>query len=452
MQIQKDTLSEIHQLIDARDWPAIRAHLVTWPKMDIVDLLRSLPPASRLVVFRLLPRETAAIVFSLLSADEHKELLTEMSNEETRILLAGLSPDDRTQLLEEMPGRMTQKLLNLLGKNDLEEARQLLGYPSESVGRLMTPDYVAVRPEWTVQEALNHLRRTARTSETIDVLYVVDAEWLLLDELDIKRFLLADPEETVAGIMDHTFISLSAADDREEAVRTMERYDLSVLPVVDSGGILVGIVTFDDVMDVAAAEVTEDFHRTAGVAPVAGSYRNAQPWMLYRKRIGWLLILVFMNIFSGAAIASFEDTIAAAVALVFFLPLLIDSAGNAGSQSATLMIRALALGDVRLNDWGRLLGKELGIATALGITMALAVSWLGIVRGGTDVAIVVAATMVLVVIIGSMIGTLLPFVLSRLKLDPAVASAPLVTSLADISGVLIYFSLATWWLRATGNR
>jgi magnesium transporter len=336
-----------------------------------------------------------------------------------------------------------------LSPEDLQEARTLLGYPEESIGRLMTPDYVAVRPEWTIRQALAHVRRTGRASETITILYVVDSKWRLLDELDIRRFLLADVDDTVAQIMDHTLVSLSAFDDREEAVRTMERYDLAVLPVVDSDGILVGIVTFDDVLDVASAEATEDFHRTAAVAPLAGNYRDASIWMLYRKRIGWLVILVFMNIFSGAAIATFEDTIAAAVALVFFLPLLIDSAGNAGAQSATLMIRALAVGDVKLGDWSRMLGKEFGTAAALAVTMGLAVSWLGVFRGGADVGLVVTLTMMLVVMVGSVIGTMLPFVLSRLKLDPATASAPLITSLADISGVVIYFSLATWLLDVT---
>lgn len=443
------TPTDLQDAIERRDWDQVQTDIAGWADTELIEVLRELPPRSRPVVFRLLPRDTSAVVFALMTADEQNALLEALTSDETRELISDLSPDDRTHLLQELPGRATQRLLNLLDPDDLRETRQLLGYPAESVGRIMTPDYVAVRPDWAIRQALDHLRDIAPSSETIHVIYVVDRNWHLLDELDIRRFLLASPGATVASVMDHTFISLNASDDREQAVRMMERHDLSVLPVVDPDGVLVGIVTFDDVMDVASAEVTEDFHRTAGVEPVAGSYREAKPWMLYRKRVVWLLLLVFMNIFSGAAIASFEDTIAAAVALVFFLPLLIDSAGNAGSQSATLMIRAIAVGDVRLGDWGRLLGKELGIAAGLGLTMAFAVSWLGVWRGGQDVAIVVALTMMLVVIVGSMIGTLLPFVLSRLKLDPAAASAPLVTSIADISGVLIYFSIATWWLDVT---
>lgn len=437
---------DVKNIIAARDWQTLRTTIQEWPEAEIADLLLELEPMDRAVMFRLLSRYKGGIVFSLLDFDQQNELLDQLTRDETRYLLAHLSPDDRTQLFEELPGEVTQKLLNLLSPEDLAETRRLLGYPDESVGRLMTPDYVAVRPDWTIQRALEHARSRGKDSETINVLYVTDKSWKLIDALDLRRFILADPSKTVADIMDTTFISLSAFDDREIAVHTMQRYDLAVLPVVDSAGVLVGIVTFDDVMDVAQEETTEDFHKTAAVAPIRGSYRNAAFTDLYRKRIGWLVILVFMNIFSGAAIASFEATIEAAVALVFFLPLLIDSSGNAGSQAATLMVRALAMGDVKLGDWTRLLGKELLVATALGITMGAAVSMIGVIRGGPEVGIAVTLTMVTVVIVGSVIGTLLPFLLSRLNMDPAAARAPLITSLSDISGVIIYFSIATWIL------
>jgi magnesium transporter len=437
-----DLLDAIH----AQDRDGIQETTHDWPAADLSEVLFDLPPTERVVLFRLLSHRQAVEVFSLLDVDRQNRLLEDLTSEETRELLIRLSPDDRTHLLEELPGQATQKLLNLLTSPDLEEARLLLGYPEGSVGRLMTPDYVAVRPDWPVQVAIDHTRRLGDDRETIDVLYVTDLDWHLIDALPLRRFILADPDKLVRDIMDNVYVGLSAYDDREEAVRAMERYDLAVLPVMDSDGILVGIVTFDDVMDVAEQEATEDFHRTAAVAPFTGNYASASARSLYRRRLPWLVILVFVNIFSGAVIASFEDTIAAAVALVFFLPLLIDSAGNAGAQASTLMIRALAVGDVRIGDWTRLMLRELGIATALGASMGIAVSWLGVLRGGTDVGIVVTITMVLVVTLGSMIGMTLPFVFSRLKWDPATASGPLITSLADISGVLIYFSLATWLL------
>lgn len=438
--------NNIEVLLQSKRWMELRETLASWPPAEIADLLMNLDNVDRALLFRSLPRLVSSEVFAYMETEEQNGLLADLTAEETRHLLAHLSPDDRTQLFEELPGQATQKLLNFLSAEDLREARQLLGYPEESVGRLMTPDYVAVRPEWTIQHALEHIRSRGRNSETINVIYVTDANWRFLDALDLRHFILADPEQRVADIMDQSYVRLSAFDDREKAVQVMQRYDLPVLPVVDSDGILVGIVTFDDVFDVAEEETTEDFHKTAAVTPIRGSYSDAHIPELYSKRIGWLLALVFVNIFSGGAIAAFEDTLAASIALVFFLPLLIDSSGNAGSQAATLMVRALAMGDVCLKDWARILGKEILVAGLLGLTMGAAVSLIAAWRGGPDVSVVVSLSMVLVVVVGSTIGTILPFVLSRLKFDPATASAPLITSLADISGVVIYFSLATWLL------
>lgn len=439
-------LDEVQALIAEQRWLDLREQLSRWPAPEIADLLRELSNAERMLVFRVLPRTLAGEVFSYLEHDDQYELLTSLSQEETRLLLANLSPDDRTQLFEELPGQVTQKLLNLLSPHDLKEARQLLGYPEESVGRLMTPDYVAVRPNWTIAKALEHIRVRGRDSETIDVIYVTDEKWHLLDAIELRRFILAEPTQTVRSLMDESYVVLSAFDDRERAVEALRRYSLPALPVVDSDGVLVGIVTFDDLIDVAEEEVTEDFHRSAAIEPLRGSYLETPILELVQKRVPWLVALVFVNVFSGATIAAFEETIAAVVSLVFFLPLLIGSAGNAGSQSATLTVRALATGDIESGDWWRLLAKELLVAFLLGSAMALAVGVLGIIRVGWQVAGVVSLTMLVLVLMGSLIGMSLPFLLRRLGLDPATASGPLVTSLSDIVGVLIYFSLATWLL------
>jgi magnesium transporter len=442
----KDLLKpEILELIEARDWTSLRDVLADWPAPEVADLILHLRKQDRVLLYRSLPRTVATDVFSYLDVEQQDELLRDLTDEETRRLLADLPPDDRTHLLEEMPGQATQRLLNLLGHEDLKEARWLLGYPEGSVGRLMTPDYVAVHPDWTVQDALQHIRVHGRDSETVNRIYVIDERWHLLDDIELRRFILAPPSAAVADIMDSTFASLSAFADREEAVALIRRYDQTAVPVVDSDGILVGIVTVDDVLDVQEEEATEDFHRVGSVGPIRTSLRDATVSFLYQRRIGWLLALVFMNIFSGAGIAAFEDTLAASLALAFFLPLLIDSGGNAGSQSATLMIRALATGDVRMGDWFRLLGKEFGVALLLGLTMAAGAATIAYFRA-PEVMVVVAVTMIAIVLWGSLIGMLLPFVLTRLGRDPATASAPLITSLADISGVLIYFSIATWYL------
>jgi magnesium transporter len=439
-------LGTILELIENRKWAELRALLSEIPSPDIAALLSELDKNERVLVFHSLPRSLAADVFAHLEPERQNAFLTEMTDEETRHLLANLSPDDRTHLLEELPGPVTQRLLHLLSSEDLAEARFLLGYPEESIGRLMTPDYVAIRPQWTIQKALEHIRQFGKESETINRIYVVDETWRLLDDVGLRRIILADPSATVETIMDHTFVSISAFADREEAVRMIGRYDVVALPVVDSDGILIGIVTVDDVLDVALEEATEDVHRFGSVEPIRGSLREARLTVLFQKRVWWLLALVFVNLLSGAVIAQHEEMIAKFVALVFFLPLLIASAGNAGSQAATLMIRALATGDVQTTDWFRLLGKELAVSAALGLAMGLAVSFIGIFRGGSEVAWIVATTMIAVVIIGSLVGMSLPFLLNRMNLDPATASAPLVTSIADITGVLVYLSIASWFL------
>lgn len=434
---------KIKELIEQRKWTDLREILVGYPAPDITALLRDLEKPERVLLFRLLPRQLSSEVFSYMDAADKDSLLKDLTDEETRHILSNLSPDDRTDLLSELPGQATQRLLNLLSYEDLREARQLLGYPEESVGRLMTPDYVAVRPDWTIEQALEHIRSRGKRSETVNVIYVTDASWTLLDSLELGRFILAPPSATVQQIMDYSFVSIAAFEDREEAVRMIQHYDLYALPVVDSQGVLLGIVTVDDVLDVAQKETTEDFHKAAAVAPLKTSYRESNIWSLYRKRIGWLAGLVLVNLVSAGVIAAYEETLAASIALAFFIPLLIASGGNAGAQSATLMIRAIATGDVTMKHWLWAVGREVGIGVILGITMGLAAWAIGFIRGGVEIAAVVALSMVAIVAVTNLIGVVLPFLLVQLRLDPAVASNPLITSVADVAGLLIYFSVAT---------
>jgi len=449
----KDLLKpEIKNFIQEKKWGALKEVLPNWPPAEVADLIKVLDRPDRVLLFRSLPRQFAAKVFAELEPMEQDVLLKDLTAQETARLLADLSPDDRTALFEELPSQVTRRLFELLTPEDLKEVKQLLGYPEESVGRLMTPDYVAVRPNWTVGKALEHIRKTGKNSETINRIYVTDEEGKLLDDVKLQEFILADPSTPVERLMNYSFVSISAFEDQEQAVKMIKKYNLSALPVVDSEGILLGIVTFDDLMDVADEEVTEDFQKIAAISgekehgDFFGNILKAPLSLLYRKRVGWLVFLVFMNIFSGGAAAIFEKTIARYIVLIFFLPLLIDSGGNAGSQAATLMVRALALGDVKLSDWVRLLGKEFAVAGLLGATMGAAVLILGIFRGGPEIAIIVALSMLLIVIVGSIIGMSLPFIFTRLGRDPATASGPLITSICDITGILIYFSIATWLL------
>ncbi|TVR08308.1 MAG: magnesium transporter [Planctomycetota bacterium] len=435
----------LQQAMERSDWETFTQHANQLPVQDVADFLFYLNANQRIIAFRALPRELAGDVFAYLDPEIGERLIRELSNEEAHGVFAELSPDDRAALLHELPAAVTKRLLATLPPHELTHARAMLGYPEESVGRRMTPEYMSVRANWTIQTALDHIRSHGQDREILSVIFVTDDQGRLQDSLRLRRFVLGDPNALVESIMDRKFISVSAFDDQEEAAQTLQHYDLLAMPVTDSQGILIGVVSIDDIMDVAEEEVTEDFHRVGAVNNIRTSLREATLTLLWRKRISWLVILVGMNIFSGAGIAYFEDTIEAMVALVFFLPLLIDSGGNAGSQSATLMVRALAVGDVRISDWTSLLGREITVALMLGVTMAAAVSLVAYYRA-PEVMVIVALTMICTVLVGSVVGMLLPFLLTKLRMDPATASAPLITSIADICGVLIYFSIATWWL------
>jgi magnesium transporter len=307
----------------------------------------------------------------------------------------------------------------------------------------MTSEYAVLRPGLTAREAIEALRGQAQSKETIQVAYVLSPQRRLLGTVLLEDLVLAPGDRRVEALMRADPPFVRADDPAEEAARAIARYDLPAIPVINGGEMMVGIVTADDAMDVAEAEATEDFHKLAGATGAHAPLGAAPLGLLYRKRVLWLVMLVFANLFSGLGLALHEDTIAAHIALVFFLPLLIASGGNAGSQAATLMVRALATGEVEARDWARLLVREALVAVALGATMALAVSLIGLWRGGAEIALVVAITMVLVVLAGSLVGMSLPFILSRFGADPATASAPLVTTMADVAGVLIYLGVAT---------
>jgi len=420
--------------------------------MDELDYLQLAEAINRgsgfevIVLFRFLSRELAKKVFQELSHDKQEDIVKGLAQHASKVadLLNDMEPDDRTAFLGELPGEVAQRLMQLLTPDNREIATRLLGYPEDSIGRLMTPEYVAVKPHFTVEDTLAHIRKYGHDSETLNVIYVVDDNWQLIDDIRIREIILASPEQRISDLIDYKFTSLNAFDDQETAVIAFKMYDRVVLPVLDTTGTLLGIVTIDDVFEVAEEEETEDFHKFGAVQDAIVSPLQASVSFLYKKRVFWLTALVFVNVFSGAIIQNFENVLERTLSLVFFLPLLIDSGGNAGSQSATLMIRALAMGDVEIRDWTKLLGKELLVSLLLGLTMALGVSFVSALRA-PEIMLVLAVTMTLIVIVGSLIGMLLPFIFTRLKIDPATASAPLITSLADILGVLIYFTVASKW-------
>ncbi len=439
-----EIIKNFQELIEAREWLLIRKEVLDLEPVLIAEIIEELSDEDDTVLFRLLPREIAKETFQNLTYEKQEQIIHSLAQNVNKLtdLLNDLDPDDRTAFFEELPGQVAQRLLQLLSLEERRVATKLLGYPEDSIGRLMTPEFVAVKPYFTIRQTLEHIRVYGRNSETLSVIYVVNDNWKLIDDIRISEILLAPEEAKVEDVMDDRFIALNALDDQEVAVRVFLDHDRVALPVVDTEGLLLGIVTVDDVMDVAEEETTEDFHKFGSFQDAIINPLKAKVGLLYKKRILWLTALVFMNVFSGAAIAHFENVITAAVSLLFFLPLLIGSSGNAGAQSATLMIRSLAVGDVDMKDWLRLLGKEVLVSLLLGITMAIGVSLIASFRA-PDIILVVSLTMVLTVMVGSLIGLLLPFVFTKFKLDPAAASAPLITSIADITGVCIYFSIAS---------
>lgn len=438
--------TEIINVIENQRWDKLKYLLSNMHAAEIVDIIRILDgDRNRSIVFRLLSRETAAYVFSELETEEQEKIIVSMNENELKELIHEMSPDDRTSLFEELPADITKKIFSLMGENDLNITRQLLGYPEYSIGRIMTPEYIDVYPDYSVKQTLEYIRKYGKDSETFEVIYIVDKDGTLLGYILLKDLLFASHNEKIENLMHTDIIYLSVYSDQEEAVRVGRKYDLLYIPVVDSKNALIGIVTIDDIFDIAKKEDTEDFHKLGAISvdnDFDGNIKQANPLILYKKRILWLFILVFVNIISGYVIGLFEETISRYVSLIFFLPLLIDSAGNAGAQSSTLIIRSLSVGDVKNTDWLFMLGKEALVSVVLGITMSIAVSLIAVFRGGLIIAFAVSISMILVVVIGSLIGLCLPFLFVKLKKDPTTSSVPLVASICDIIGTAIYLLIS----------
>ncbi|AGA34079.1 Mg/Co/Ni transporter MgtE / CBS domain protein [Thioalkalivibrio nitratireducens DSM 14787] len=429
--LEHDAVEHLAELIDEN------------PAQDIALALGELPRQHWHALFERLNHERTAEIYAHLPTEHQTVLLEQLDPAEATRLIGELSYDDAAAVLDELEDDHAEAILAALPEGDQQALSSLLAYPEESAGRIMTPEFATVRPEWTVAEALDHLREHSEIAETVNTIFAVSPEGQLLGWMRLKELLLSRPSVTVESRIHTDIVSIEAQEDQEEAARRISHYDLDVLPVVDERGVILGIITVDDVLDIIRDETTEDFHRMAAVGDMPLSLRDASMRLLYRKRVGWLVILVLVNLLSGTAIAFFEASIEAVVALVFFLPMVIASGGNAGAQASTLMVRALATGDIQTRDWFRMAAKEVSVSAGLGISMAAAIWLTGNWLGNLEVANAIALAMFLVVLFGSMFGMSLPFLLTRLRLDPATASAPLITSVVDVIGIIIYFGVAT---------
>ncbi|MBO0719665.1 MAG: magnesium transporter [Blastocatellia bacterium] len=450
--------TRLDESLRSRDFVGLREAVDHMPPADVANLISELPSEQQVPLFRVLPRDTAAAAFEYLPWEKQEELLRSLGQEDVGGILNEMSPDDRTMLLEELPAAVTRQLLNLLDDQERAVALKLLGYPESSVGRLMTPYYIAVAPDWTVQQVLDYVRRHGHDSETLNLIYVVDDRGVLIDDIRMRKFLLSDPEKRVSDLMDGVYTALKATDDRETAVNVFRKADLAALPVTDSDGVLIGIVTNDDILDVAEERATEDIQMFGGSEAFDEPYMTIAFFRMVKKRASWLVLIFIAEMLTATAMGYFENEIKKAVVLALFIPLIISSGGNSGSQAATLVIRALALGEVTLRDWWRIMRREifsglvlgsiLGIIGFLRITLWSAFSnlygahWL-------LVAITVGVALVGIVLWGTLAGSMLPLIMRRLGLDPAASSAPFVATLVDVTGVVIYFSVAMIILRGT---
>jgi len=446
------------ELIAARRFGELRGVLVNLEPPDAAELIVELGVEHEAVVFRLLPKQRAIQVFEHLPFEAQESLLRSMADKDVAAILDDMSPDDRTELLGELPGKVMKRLVNLLSADERKVATRLLGYPEESIGRLMTPDYVQVKSFWTVREALDHVRLYGQDSETLNVVYVTEKGGRLIDDLRMRELLLIDPDARIAELMDLQFVALDDHADQEEAVAEFRRHDRTALPVVNEEGILVGIVTVDDVLDVAEAEATEDIHMLGGSQAFDEPYLSIRIGTMVRKRAPWLILLFFGQLLTATAMSGFQDALSQALVLALFVPLIISSGGNSGSQAATLIIRALTTGEATLRDWWRVVIREAGAAAIIGLILA-ALGFARVAVGqafgsgfGEHWALIgatIGLSLLFVVLWGSLMGTIMPMVLQRLGADPAASSTPFVATLVDVTGIVLYFSVATIVLRGT---
>jgi len=449
---------EIRALLDARDLGTLKEVLSDWTPADIAELISDLPEHEQALIFRILPRDLAADVFEYIDFDMQERLLKGLGNEEVAAILNEMSPDDRTALLTDLPGSAARQMITLLSPEERKLAVTLLGYPEDSVGRLMTPDYIAVKPGWTINEVLEHIRKYGKDSETLNVHYVVDEKGKLIDDIKIRDIILAPLDSKVSDLMDENFVALHVTDDQESAVQTFKKYDRVALPVIDAQGLLIGIVTVDDVFDVAEEEATEDIHKLAAVEALEEPYSTIPLLSMVKKRALWLTILFIGEIMTAIAMGYFENELSKAVVLSIFIPLIISSGGNSGSQAATLVIRAMAIGEITLKDWWLIMRREIMSGFSLGCILGsigfIQVTVLANFTGSIGehwilIGFTVGFSLIGIVMWGTLSGSMLPFILKKVGADPATSSAPLVATMVDVTGLIIYFSVAILFLSGT---
>ncbi len=449
--------ADFEEIIAAKDWDGLRDALTEIPAADIAELIVELPAEDEGIIFRMLPRDRAATVFEYLPLDHQQKLVQSLSGPQVQTILNDMTPDDRTRLFEELPAEVTRRLLDTLSPEELKQARILLGYPEGTAGRYMTPEYVALPPDITAREALERIRKTGRGKETLAILYIVNSEGRLLEDLRLGSLVLADPNMMIGDIEDRPAVHIQATALGEDVVRAFERYDRVALPVVDKDLKMLGIITADDVLEFAQKRATQEMQKLGGSEALDAPYREVSFWSMAKKRGGWLAALFLGETLTAQAMGKYEPAIAALPMLSLFVPLIISSGGNSGSQATSIIIRSLALKELRLRDIfyvarrelisGITLGTFLGAIGFCRIVLWYMFGWQMYEGHPYLMGLTVWCSLIGVVAFGSMVGSMLPFILRKMGFDPATASAPFVATLVDVSGLIIYFYVATIILR-----
>ncbi len=449
---------ELKELIATRNFVALREAFADWSAADVAECITDLAEDEQAILFRILPHDQATEVMEYLDPDAQQVVLKAMGTAEAARVLNDMSPDDRTALLEELPGAAVVQMLQLLSPEEKAIAQTLLNYPEDSVGRLMTVDFIGVRDGWTVQQVFDYIREHGHRSETLHVIYITDERGILIDDLRIADLLVAPLRTPVTEIRDSNFVALRVTDAAEQAIAVFKKYDRTALPVIDSEGKLVGIVTVDDILDLQEEQTTEEMQKIGGVEALDEPYMEAPLFDLVRKRAVWLVVLFIGQMLTATVMGVFEKELASALVLALFIPLIISSGGNSGSQASTLIIRAMSLGEITIHDWWRVAKREIASGLLLGGLLA-GIGFLRIVVWSQFTPVygphyfligaTVSAAILGVVLWGTLSGSMLPLILRRCGLDPATSSAPFVATLVDVTGLIIYFSAATLILRGT---
>lgn len=439
----------IQELLQTQQYTRLRQLLVDLNDADIAACMEELPEQSMVKAFRILPKDLAADIFSYLDVELQQTVITSLTEREAASIIDNLMADDAVDLLEEMPANVVKRLLESASAETRRDINHLLRYPEDSAGSIMTVEYVDLKESLTVEGAIERIRIVGLDSETINICYVLDAQRKLLGTVALRYLLLSQPDETIGDIMHENVVSVHTLADQEEVARQFQKYGFTAMPVVDNENRLVGIITVDDIVDVIEEEATEDMEKMAALVPSDKPYMRTSAWETYKKRIPWLLLLMVSATFTGSIITSFEDALSVYVALTAFIPMLMDTGGNAGGQASVTIIRGLSLGEIEYRDVPRILWKELRTAILCGGTLAAAnfAKLMLFDRVGLAVALVVCLTLVLAVIMAMLVGCLLPMGAKRLGFDPAVMASPFITTIVDALSLLVYFQIATLVLK-----